>query len=207
MPVTVCEQPLRALGRVGSGTYVGIPTSFLYASYLTTLPAITASGRRLQLTAVLKGRTRRCLLKVSGNASKTVRRVRLLYSDKGKTTTQTMLDWMQGPLFNYTQGRPCALLLDSYSAHWTKKVRELAELLRVELIQVPRRMTSELQPLDVRFNGPMKVKRMAIWLRKRAANPLFSDSWQAATERAQLAYQAMSKSTAKRAWAVAGLVR
>jgi hypothetical protein len=66
--------------------------------------------------------------------------------------------------------------------------------MQLQLIQVPAGCTSELQPLDVNFNGPLLMARKHIWAQNRLLHPFANDSEQAAIERAQLAYQSLHTS-------------
>lgn len=195
-----------ALAGIGINSFARVSTNMRDRSYLTIFPCVSAAGDRLPLSAILKGKTSRCLRKIREDAPKFVKKVKLFYSTSGKMQQEVLLQWMQGPLLTYTQGRPAALLLDSFRVHFTPAVQELAQLLRVELIQVPAGMTPELQPLDVKFNGPMKAKRMAIWRRKKRRNPFVLDSWQATVDRASEAFSSMSKAAAREAWKAALLI-
>jgi hypothetical protein len=60
-----------------------------------------------------------------------------------------MIDYIKRIVKEYTKGKPCALMLDSYGAHITSDIYKLAEKYKIELIVVPCCMTSTLAPLDV----------------------------------------------------------
>lgn len=57
---------------------------------------------------------------------------------------------------------PCALVIDRYRAHLTKKVKKLAKKLQIELIFVPTNGTSEFQPLDSWIFGILKSKLLSL---------------------------------------------
>jgi len=78
--------------------------------------------------------------------------------------------------------------------------------MKLELIQVPGGCTSEPQPLDVSFNGPMVKARQRIWREKRIIRPFDGDTWQAAVERLQAAYESISKAATRSAWVKAQLL-
>ena len=118
----------------------------------------------------------------------------------------TMLAWLQDVVLSYTEGRPAALILDSYACHFSEDVRTLAAHLNIQLIRIPPGLTSTLQPLDVRFNGPMLALRKKLSHRRKMIDPFSSDSWQSAVERAQLSYDAMSQETTRRAWQACYLI-
>lgn len=60
-----------------------------------------------------------------------------------------MIDYLKRIVNEYTKGKSCALMLDSYGAHITDKVYKVAKKYNIELIVVPCCMTSTLAPLDV----------------------------------------------------------
>jgi hypothetical protein len=167
---------------------------------LTTFPTITASGEKLRLCAILKGKTRRCLRKVTENAKPCVLKVRLYYTERGKMNTVTMLAWLQDVVLSYTQLRPCALVLDSYASHFAPDVCALAAQLNIELIQVPPGCTALVQPLDVGFNGPLLAARKRIYSLCHAADMNWRDTWQVTVYRAELAYSTISRETTLAAW-------
>lgn len=160
----------------------------------------------MPLTAVLKGGTPACLRKIERNASKDVQKVELFFTKKGKTTGEFLVEWMHTVFLEKTWFRPCALILDDFPAHWTKEVQMHAQVLNIRLLHVPGGMTSQCQPLDVRYNGPMLQKRKRFWLQKRTDNPFALDNWQSAVELAQLAYADMSREAGIAAFDAASLI-
>lgn len=205
-PTALCDAPISAVTATGSKHAAPIKTDFLTNHNLTTFPCIAADGTKLQLCAILKGKTDRVFKKVTEGASEHVRRVRLYHSIKGWMTVDVMLQWFRDVVQPYTNGEPAALVLDRYGCHWTPEVLAAAAAIKLELIQVPGGCTAELQPLDVAFNGPMVKARQRIWRTKKIARPFDGDSWQAAVERSQLAYESISKATTRSAWRKAQLV-
>jgi hypothetical protein len=205
-PTALCDAPISAVTATGSRHAAPIKTDFLTNHNLTTFPCIAADGTKLQLCAILKGKTDRVFKKVTEGASEHVRRVRLYRSIKGWMTVDVMLQWLRDVVQPYTGGEPAALVLDRYGCHWTPEVQAAAAAMNIELIQVPGGCTAELQPLDVAFNGPMVKARQRIWRANKIARPFDGDSWQAAVERSQLAYESISKATTSSAWIKAQLV-
>jgi hypothetical protein len=100
----------------------------------------------------------------------------------------------------YTHSRPAALIMDSYKAHWTNAVQLAASKMNLHLILVPPGTTSELQPLDVGFNGALVMKRKQIWSEHKLYSPFEEDTRQLAVEGAQQPYAAQPKSTGVRAF-------
>jgi hypothetical protein len=71
-----------------------------------------------------------------------------------------MLQYIDEVIVPYTKRRPCALLVDSYAAHWTPMVRQCAWWYNIELIEVPKGQTPLFQPLDILFNAQFKRLRL-----------------------------------------------
>ncbi len=106
----------------------------------------------------------------------------------------------------YIHGAPAALLLDDYPAHWTDEVHAAAAAMKLQLIKVPPKQTIEYQPLDVCYHGPMSKLRQRLWKENRQLFPDAEDTNKAAAERAQLAYQAMSRKAGVNAFRKAFIV-
>jgi hypothetical protein len=117
-----------------------------------------------------------------------------------------MLKWLNDVVQPYTHSRPAALIMDSYTAHWTDSVRNAAAGMNLQLIQVPSGTTDVLQPLDVGFNGALVMKRKQIWAEHKLHSPYAEDTRQLAIERAQQAYAAQPKSTGVRAFRESNLL-
>jgi len=161
---------------------------------ITTMPCISAAGDKLQLCAVLKGTTRRCLRRIENSNCVSLQRVRLYYSAKGWVSSDIMLKWLQDVVQPYTRSSPAALILDSFSAHFAPNVQEAAATINLELIQVPPGATSILQPLDVQYNGTLLNVRKRIWSERKQANPSMEDTPQQAIQRQAIAYATRTKS-------------
>ena len=205
-PLQGSEAPVTAWVHKGSKQAAEISVRHTHKSYLTLFPTITADGKTLRLCAILKGKTDRCFKSVRKGASSAVNRVKLYHTERGKMNTVTMLAWLQDVVLSYTEGRPAALILDSYGSHWSTDVIDLATHLHIQLIQVPPKLTATLQPLDVSFNGPFLSIRRRIWLEQRVANPWKKDNWQSSIERSQLAYEEISEAITKHTWQAASLI-
>jgi len=173
---------------------------------ITHFPTISAAGNHLQLCAILKGKTERTLKKIRTDASPAVQRVRLYYSLSGWTNAAIIVRWLHDVIAPYTHGNPAALILDDYNAHWTEEVCAAAAAMQLQLIKVPPGFTSEYQPLDAKFNGPMVKAREKLWSENKRKFPDKSDTEQAAVERAEIAYEAIGKVATIDAWKAAYLV-
>jgi len=205
-PVSKCEHPITGVVATGSGHAAQCRTDAGNRLNVTHFPTISAAGNHLQLCAIIKGKTERTLNKIRTDASAAVSRVRLYYSQSGWTNSAIIVRWLADVVQPYLAGRPGALILDDYHAHWTEDVKAAAAAMNLQLIKVPPGLTCEYQPLDVSFNGPMVKERQKIWLRNRLAFPDTKDSEQKAVERAQMAYEGISGSSTIDAWRKAFLV-
>jgi hypothetical protein len=83
-PVALCDAPGPRTGivRTGSNRPALIHTTYLQASFLTVFPTITASGKKLPLGSILKGKTSKCLEKIRVGASAATSRVHLDYTTR-----------------------------------------------------------------------------------------------------------------------------
>ena len=206
-PVQLLDVPVTAVVSTGSGQAATVTsTAGSLGSKITTMPTISAAGDKLQLCAILRGKTERCLAATRAKASDDAKKIQLYYSQKGWMNEGIMALYFRDILLPYTRCRPAALLLDSYTAHFTDAVRSAAAAMNLQLIQVPASCTSELQPLDVGFNGPLSMKRKQLWAEQKIAAPATEDTRARALDRAQRAYSALPKSTAQHAYRKAFLI-
>jgi len=192
-PAQLVEVPRTALRPTGSKESAKITTHANERLNITTFPTIAASGHKLPICAILRGKTDRCLAKVRDGASAAVQRVQLYYSETGWINTGLMVRYIHDVIQPYTRSRPAALILDDYAAHWTAPVQEAAAAINLRLIAVPnfKGATAMLQPLDVAFNGPLKMKRAQLWAMQRLRDGDGADNEQLTMERVQLAYEGM----------------
>jgi hypothetical protein len=205
-PVPKCEHPITGVVRTGSGRAATCSTDAGNRLNVTHFPCISAAGDKLQMCAVIKGKTARTLKKITEGASAAVNKVRLYYSASGWINAGIVVRWLHEVVAPYISGHAAALLLDDYHAHWTDEVRAAAAAMHLQLIPVPPRLTSEYQPLYVQFNGPMTKARQRLWMQQRVQSPDSKDSFQNAIERAQLAYEAISRASTVDAWRKSYLV-
>lgn len=75
----------------------------------------------------------------------------------------TMIRWVKEVLKPYTQRRPCLLVIDSFSAHITSKVRAELNKINAYPAVIPGGCTSKAQPLDVAVNKPFKDRIRKSW--------------------------------------------
>jgi hypothetical protein len=205
--ISKIDPPTTAVVAKGSGQAARIATSIgALGQQITTMPCISAAGDKLQLCAVLKGKTPRCLLKITEGASPALRQVRLYYSEKGWVNAAIMVRWFAEVVQPYTRSAPAALILDSYSTHFTDEVRAAAAAMNLRLIQVPPGQTAVCQPLDVQYNSTLLNTRKRLWSERKRADPWTEDSPQAAIDRQAQAYLARTKPEGVAAFAKANLL-
>ena len=73
---------------------------------ITTLPCISAAGDKLPLAVVVKGKTPRCLRRITNPPSPAIQRVRFYYSQKGWVNEEIMLQWLRDVVQPYTDPAP-----------------------------------------------------------------------------------------------------
>jgi hypothetical protein len=123
---------------------------------VTVLASITASGDKLPLLAIAKGKTRRAEQNQLGSGPTLIRD----HSPSGWTTVETFshyLDSLAGAYQGRIQpGRRLHLILDCYSVHRSKEIKEHAQRVQIKLWFIPAGHTDELQPLDRAVFGAIK---------------------------------------------------
>jgi hypothetical protein len=205
--ISKVDLPTTAVVAKGSGEAAKLGTSIASPDQqITTMPCISAAGDKLQLCAVIKGKTERSLKKITEGASEAVKRVRLYYSEKGWVNSEILCRWLRDVVQPYTESAPAALILDSYAAHFAPEVRAAAAAMSLELIQVPAGATSILQPLDVQYNSILKNARKKIWRAKKQQDTYTEDTHQAAIERQSIAYHARKREEGRAAFDKARLL-
>ena len=133
---------------------------------LTAMLAISVDGKKLKPMIIKKGITNRFLSKLNlGNE------IYGTYSTNGWMNGKLMLEFFQNSILPYTRGRPCALSLDDFDAHWTDEVRAFAAANEIELIHVPPGVTGDFQSLDVRINGILKMRQVKMQRLERINDP------------------------------------
>ena len=70
-----------------------------------------------------------------------------------------------------TKGEPSALLLDQFAVHCDQFIKDEAKKRNIELIYIPKGLTSKYQPLDVLINGILKQKAKKLWREEITKDP------------------------------------
>ncbi len=162
---------------------------------ITVLPTVTVSGKKLAFGWIHKAKTNEAISKM-----KLPGQIRSYFSHKGWINGGVMIHYLNEIVKPYMKGKPGALILDDYSAHWTPEVNELAAKMKLELILVPKCKTAELQPLDISVNGPMKQSRQKLSMENRWNNICVSDNVEETVIRAYNAYLLIKKQTIIEGW-------
>lgn len=162
---------------------------------ITILPTITVSGKKLAFGWINRAGT---LLGVS--RMKIDGQIRSYYSDSGWINAGIMVRYLEEIVKPYLRGRPGALIIDDYSAHWEENVIEKAKELNIELIKVPIGNTADFQPLDISVNGPMKQNRVRLQQEERWNNISTMDNVEELVNRAYKAYLDISPKIIQDGW-------
>jgi hypothetical protein len=125
---------------------------------VTVIAGIDATGEKLPLTVIGKGKTKRCLagFHLPGEVWGQI-------SESGLTTSDVMVEYLLKLRQEVFPDGPILLILDTYAAHRSASVRAIAETLHIDLIFIPPGCTDRLQPLDRKVFGILKAHARQIW--------------------------------------------
>ncbi len=121
---------------------------------ISVMAAIAADGSKLPLQFIAKGETEGCIASQIGDVYPHY----ATYSKNGWTTEETFITFLNivREYYGFDDPNTITLVVDSYSAHKTIKVKETAHNLRIMLIYIPPGATDMFQPLDVGIFGQLK---------------------------------------------------
>jgi hypothetical protein len=114
--------------------------------------AVTASGKKLPPTVIVTGKTDLSLKNLHLPSS-----VFGSVTPAGWSTRVSMVKWFDEVLVPHFNGRPGALILDDFSAHWVDEFVDKCEAAEIMLIAIPAGETPECSPLDAGVNGAVVV--------------------------------------------------
>jgi hypothetical protein len=149
------EAPRKVLAEKGSET-VKLRSKTSEKTSFTAVGAISASGQKLPLWVLAKGKTPRCETKFGAHQDVLVK-----HSESGWATENIVMSYIEWLSHEIADGTPCALILDVYPTHRTDRVIEIAAANDVELLFVPAGGTGRFQPLDRRIFGELKARARA----------------------------------------------
>jgi DDE superfamily endonuclease/Tc5 transposase DNA-binding domain len=196
-PCKIVEKPT-SVWSAGPKNQVRLLSDASPKAQITLLPTISADGKRLPLGWINKGETTRGLLKMM-NIPKDVFSY---FSKSGWIKEDIFINYLRDVIQGYLNGRPGALLLDSYACHWTPAVQAECKKLNLEMILVPKGLTSSCQPLDISFNGPMKQIRTKKWMQERMIGELHTDNVERTVKRAYEAFKAVEDKMISKGFAI-----
>ena len=127
---------------------------------MTVICAITADRTKLPMTVVVKGKSPLSCAKM-GNMSPH----RVCYSESGGITSPLFAEFLMWLREFSHDDEKIYLILDCYSVHRAREMRELAQTLNIDFVYVPVGATDELQPLDRYVFGAMKSIARRKWRR------------------------------------------
>jgi len=185
-PASINEKPRSCWGD-GSKNRMKVFSDANPKASISLLPTVTADGERLPLAWIHKGTTTKCLQSFFNIPKE----VYSYFSKNGWMNSALMVRYLREIIQPYLNGRPGALIMDHYRAHWTDEVLKCADDMKLQLIKVPKGMTSVCQPLDMHFNGPFKQARQSLWSNERSACLLSTDNVERMVIRAYLAYMSV----------------
>ncbi|KAM7299429.1 pogo transposable element with KRAB domain [Ixodes scapularis] len=131
---------------------VRILTSGNEKNRVTAMLCCTADGHKLNPYLIFKRKTLPANVAFPAN-------VIVRVHPKGWMETDLMVDWIDS-VWRKRPGADLAvrsmLVLDSFRCHITQRVKDKLAACRTDLVVIPGGMTSQLQPLDVCLNKPIK---------------------------------------------------
>lgn len=144
--------PKKVVGIIGS-EYVPLYTNLNVKESFTAL--MTCSKVKIFPPIIIaKGLSERCTNKFKIDNCKFDYQV--WFSKDGWTNEDIMIKYLN--FLNSIHPDKCALILDSFRAHMTQKVKEYASTKNINIIQVPSNGTGAYQPLDRKIFGIVKAK-------------------------------------------------
>ena len=113
-----------------------------------------------------KGKTNLCLKKYDLDKTK----ISGTYSNNGWVNNGIIRIILE-EIYKNTKGKHSALLLDQFPVHTNDFIIDEAKKRNIELIHVPKGLTSKYQPLDVLINGILKQKAKKLWREEITKDP------------------------------------
>ncbi len=158
-------------------------------SIITTVPVVTASGGKLPLFIIMKGKTPSCLSRLTEGIESPAHPLKKLIAYQivsgfmNDDIMCTYIEQVMGPYVRQRflahtpnaewppQGDCAALIFDRHRSHLTRNVYHTAKQWHIEIIVIPSfpDSTSLLQPLDVGVNGVLKSKRKKVFMQSLQA--------------------------------------
>lgn len=197
--VHTSNAPRHTIGIVGSDS-VPQGDNGIEKECFTSIATITYSGMVLPLWFFGKGQRESCTNCFPAEYE-LEQEIKLSYSTKGWTDATVMIQYLEW-LHLQAGRRPCALVLDVFSAHRDKLVKETATRLNIELIYVPANGTSIYQPLDRKIFGIAKSRLLRMWeiARRQRRTCIVWNKKQAAIAMVQIMTDLNNSASVRNAW-------
>jgi hypothetical protein len=164
---------------------------------LTATAAITASGIKLPLQIIAKGKTEY----VEGSQLGDVAHHWKNHSESGWQNETTFMEYLQA-LRNHMGEGPIHLILDCYTAHRTDNVKACAEALGINLHFIPAGMTDELQPLDRNVFAVLKATAKRLFHERCMMGPMLKRTKADACEDLIAAWEHLGPQCIEEAWSM-----
>ena len=126
--------------------------------HITAVLSCAATGDMLPPMIIFKGKTTRAIHGVRSKGGAVI-----TYQQKAWMDEDIMKPWITKVWIVYTKKRPSLLILDSFSAHITERIKSMFGRFNTTVILIPGGCTSVLQPLDVSVNRPFKDQLKKCW--------------------------------------------
>lgn len=144
---------------------------------------LTGRGASIGLTITANGDKLKSILVVQGTTNVSLRKYKEYRNDTRCVLTMSPSGWfghtqmimVLNVIHDHMKGLPCLCIWDDYKAHLTKDVIDHANHCNIQLLRVPKGLTSLLQPLDFKVNGPYKSKMKSHWIRNNYNENIMKD--------------------------------
>jgi hypothetical protein len=164
-------------------------------SCISAVCTVSMSGQKWPPLYILKGSQDR----VRDSLEPAVPRARVTLSHNGWMDEVIMLkylSWLKLAMRDAT----FALVLDSYPAHITPRVRDKAARLEIEMVPVPRGLTGEYQPLDRSCFGPLKKTSQRFWDDRAWTNPGLKWTHEQGAQLLEESWSLLTRETIQHGW-------
>ena len=181
---------------------VQVSIGFNSKETLTVMACCNASGGKLPLYAIVKGKTDRC-----EEALRSDRRLRayinkslyIAHTEKGWATADFQREYLRF-IEKHVGGRYCCLLWDVHSSHRDAEVVNWARDHKMNVLFIPAGQTAEYQPLDRRVFGVLKKQAHKLLLEELQRRDLSAIDRVDALVILCQAWENISEDMIRRAW-------
>jgi transposase len=164
---------------------------------MTATAAISASGTKLPLQIIAKGKTERVEQSQLGDVAYHWKS----HCESGWQNESTFMDYLTKLKLFLGEG-PTVVILDCYTAHRTENVKEKAKELGITLCFIPPGMTDELQPLDRSVFAVLKATARRLFHERCMHAPLVKRSKEEACQDLIAAWEHVGLTTIEDAWEI-----